>query len=287
MGKPSKLITLGTDLVLVDNDGTRHLSHRGIGGVWHFTNPPTPISSVWVNVDTPVYGRRARIAYIGIASEIVTGSASWSPLPAGVNWASSTVYTVTVTIKAKTGYVWTSGTQCFINNFRATVVSITNDTVVCRYTFPKTEAAQPPGPPPGTWRYFLDGSPLGWTTYSDGGGSHSAGAIDVPASYKTLKSPCYGTIIYAAWENGGGGNVVIVRPDGETNGIVFAHLSEIRVKVGDRVSPGSTLGVTGSTGASSGPHVHVEIRTNGIQWGPWVPAVNYFKRRGVDVGPRL
>src|SRR5699024_4320377 len=60
---------------------------------------------------------------------------------------------------------------------------------------------------------------------------------------------------------GGYGNVVSVK-----NGIMevlYAHLSKVMKKVGDTVSQGDILGLSGNTGNSTGPHLHYEVRKNG------------------------
>ena len=63
------------------------------------------------------------------------------------------------------------------------------------------------------------------------------------------------------------GNLVTVRhADGfETR---YAHLSKVDVKKGDRVEVGQDLGEVGSTGHSTGPHLHFEIRKEGKAWDP-------------------
>ncbi|MGC4023962.1 MAG: M23 family metallopeptidase [Mesorhizobium sp.] len=71
----------------------------------------------------------------------------------------------------------------------------------------------------------------------------------------------YGTVIEAGW-NGGYGQMVEVK---HANGFTtrFAHMSAIHVSVGDKVKPGDVLGEVGSTGRSTGPHMHYEVRRNG------------------------
>jgi murein DD-endopeptidase MepM/ murein hydrolase activator NlpD len=67
-----------------------------------------------------------------------------------------------------------------------------------------------------------------------------------------------GTVKYAA-RKGGYGNLVVLRhtDDYET---YYGHLSVISVKVGDRVKKGDKIGLMGSTGKSTGPHLHFEVR---------------------------
>lgn len=69
-----------------------------------------------------------------------------------------------------------------------------------------------------------------------------------------------GKITYAGWNNQGYGNLVIVENEGYKT--YYAHLSSIPVSVGDSVVAGSTIGLSGNTGNSTGPHLHYEIRRN-------------------------
>jgi murein DD-endopeptidase MepM/ murein hydrolase activator NlpD len=74
-------------------------------------------------------------------------------------------------------------------------------------------------------------------------------------------------MVRIARKQGGFGNVVIVR---HYNGLetVYAHLSKIKVKPGDVVTAGQLLGLGGSTGHSSGPHLHFEVRFKGQALNP-------------------
>lgn len=70
-----------------------------------------------------------------------------------------------------------------------------------------------------------------------------------------------GTVIKAAWNNSYG-NMVMVDHGG---GIVtlYAHNSKLKVKTGDIVTRGQVIAISGSTGMSTGPHLHFEVRVNG------------------------
>ena len=75
-----------------------------------------------------------------------------------------------------------------------------------------------------------------------------------------------GEVVYAGWNNQGYGNLVIVE-----NGpykTYYAHLSSIPVSVGDAVTAGTTIGLSGNTGNSTGPHLHYEIRKDNVPINP-------------------
>jgi len=81
-----------------------------------------------------------------------------------------------------------------------------------------------------------------------------------------VKATMDGKVIHAGWNEQGYGNLVIVE-----NGAYrtyYAHLSSIPVSVGDTVTADSTIGLSGNTGHSTGPHVHYEIRRNNIPIDP-------------------
>lgn len=87
-------------------------------------------------------------------------------------------------------------------------------------------------------------------------------AIDYAAPYGTpIKAVSDGVITFAGW-NGGYGNLVDIRHNGvyETQ---YAHLSRIVVKRNEQVQQGKIIGYVGSTGFSTGPHLHYQIKING------------------------
>ncbi|HEX7293998.1 MAG TPA: peptidoglycan DD-metalloendopeptidase family protein [Solirubrobacterales bacterium] len=91
-------------------------------------------------------------------------------------------------------------------------------------------------------------------------GDHRHQGIDFPVPFGTrVGAAGVGTTIFAGYNNGGYGNLVVIQHRlGFTTW--YAHLETITSWVGEQVSGGTRIGYVGSTGASTGPHLHFEIR---------------------------
>jgi murein DD-endopeptidase MepM/ murein hydrolase activator NlpD len=86
--------------------------------------------------------------------------------------------------------------------------------------------------------------------------------IDIAAGLGTpIRAAAAGTVIHAGWLGGYGNLVVLDHGDGLAT--AYAHASAILVGVGQSVAQGQTLSLVGSTGNSTGPHLHFEVRVNG------------------------
>lgn len=77
---------------------------------------------------------------------------------------------------------------------------------------------------------------------------------------------CSGTVVRAGWGSGYGYVVYINHPDGRQTR--YGHLSKVLVKVGQTVSQGDKIALSGNTGRSTGPHLHFEILIGGSQVNP-------------------
>lgn len=91
--------------------------------------------------------------------------------------------------------------------------------------------------------------------------------VDYAAPMGTPAQTVGDGVVEFAGAQGGYGNTVIVR-HGNNHSTVYAHLSKIQVRKGQTVQKGQTIGAVGSTGWSTGPHLHFEFRVNGTHVDP-------------------
>ena len=93
-------------------------------------------------------------------------------------------------------------------------------------------------------------------------------AVDIARANGTpVMAADSGYIVVAGWSNEGYGNYIVV-DHGNGFQTLYGHLSKIFVKVGDAVGRGTVIGNMGSTGRSTGPHLHFEIRKSGVRLNP-------------------
>ena len=91
--------------------------------------------------------------------------------------------------------------------------------------------------------------------------------IDISAGSGTpIHAGDSGVVIYAGWRGGYGKTVIVSHGDGLTS--LYAHMSSISASVGQAVARGDVIGKVGSTGYSTGPHLHFEVRVNGSPTDP-------------------
>lgn len=96
---------------------------------------------------------------------------------------------------------------------------------------------------------------------------HTHKGMDIAAPYGTkILAAAGGKVTYSGWM-GGYGNLIIITHE---NGIqtYYGHASKLYASVGDKVNAGDTIAAVGSTGNSTGNHLHFEIRKNGTQINP-------------------
>jgi murein DD-endopeptidase MepM/ murein hydrolase activator NlpD len=84
--------------------------------------------------------------------------------------------------------------------------------------------------------------------------------IGVPSGSQIIAANS-GKVIKAAWNNSYGYMVMIDHGGGIVT--LYAHNSQLKVKTGDIVNRGDIIALSGSTGMSTGPHLHFEVRVNG------------------------
>ncbi|MEU2055784.1 M23 family metallopeptidase [Streptomyces bungoensis] len=110
-------------------------------------------------------------------------------------------------------------------------------------------------------------------------GSHTG--IDFHAAVgTTVHAVGSGTVVSTGWGGAYGNQIVIRMADGMYT--QYGHLSSIGVTVGQKVTPGQQIGLSGATGNVTGPHLHFEART-GPDYGSDVDPIAYLRKHGVNV----
>ncbi|MGX2993535.1 M23 family metallopeptidase [Streptomyces sp. JNUCC 64] len=110
-------------------------------------------------------------------------------------------------------------------------------------------------------------------------GYHTGVDFSVPAG-TPLKAVGPGTVVSAGWAGAYGNQVIIQHADGRYS--QYAHLSQLGVAAGQSVTGGQQIGLAGSTGNSTGPHLHFEIRTSPA-YGSDIDPLAYLRSKGVNV----
>ncbi|MFE9650155.1 M23 family metallopeptidase [Streptomyces sp. NPDC006365] len=122
------------------------------------------------------------------------------------------------------------------------------------------------------------------TGYKAGGSVWSSGShtgIDFhAASGTTVRAVGAGTVVEAGFEGSYGNQVVIKMNDGTYT--QYAHMSSLSVSVGQSVTPGQQIGLSGATGNVTGAHLHFEARTS-QEYGSDMDPLAYLRSHGVNV----
>ena len=110
-------------------------------------------------------------------------------------------------------------------------------------------------------------SPFGWRVHPILGYRRFHAGQDFAASYgSTIRAVDSGTVIFAGWYGGYGKAAIIDHGNGITT--LYGHTSELYVSEGQTVKRGQAIAAVGSTGLSTGPHLHFEVRKNGTPVDP-------------------
>ena len=105
--------------------------------------------------------------------------------------------------------------------------------------------------------------PVAYTDVFGPRGNRFHTGIDYPAKHgATVRAAGSGRVVKAGWDPGGYGNLIVILHPRRTTSW-YAHLASTTVRRGDRVVAGTRIGTVGSTGHSTGPHLHFEVRARG------------------------
>lgn len=147
----------------------------------------------------------------------------------------------------------------------------------------RVKPAQPTIVEPGTPSGFLPvsgdvSSPFGWRLSPWGRGRQRHTGVDIRAEMGTpVRTSGAGEVVFAGRDSGGYGSTVVI-DHGRNVKTLYGHLSGIYVRKGQRVPRGTVVGAVGSTGRSTGAHLHYEVRVGNVPVDPLL----YTKADGID-----
>ncbi len=119
-------------------------------------------------------------------------------------------------------------------------------------------------------------SPFGERIHPVSGSDAIHTGIDIASEEgKTVVCASEGTVSATGYDDANGNYIIVEHPSGITT--VYAHLYKVCVNAGDSVSPDIKIGEVGSTGISTGPHLHFEIKEGGVSVDP--AKYVYFEER--------
>lgn len=111
-------------------------------------------------------------------------------------------------------------------------------------------------------------SEFGWRTHPVFGTARFHSGLDIGGDYgMPIYAAASGTVIYAGWISGYGNAVIIDHGGGVTT--LYGHNDSLNVSEGENVAQGQVIAMCGSTGNSTGPHCHFEVRENGEPVSPY------------------
>ncbi|MFI8288191.1 transglycosylase family protein [Streptomyces sp. NPDC085614] len=149
---------------------------------------------------------------------------------------------------------------------------------------PVSRPASRPAAKPHTDAFSAPVSASIGTRYRVSGSSWASGyhtGVDFPVPTGTsVRAVAGGKVVSAGWGGAYGYEIVIRHDDGRYS--QYAHLSALSVREGQRVGGGQRIARSGSTGNSSGPHLHFEMRT-GPGYGSDIDPLAYLRARGVSI----
>jgi murein DD-endopeptidase MepM/ murein hydrolase activator NlpD len=127
---------------------------------------------------------------------------------------------------------------------------------------------------PGDLADFKVTSGMGWRADPLTAQSRFHQGVDLAAPEGT-RVPAFvaGKVVFSGWQNGYGNTVVIENKEGLRTR--YAHLSEVTVREGEDVEQSQAVGKVGSTGRSTGPHLHFEVEKGGRLFDPLQVLRNY------------